>query len=559
MLNIIRKFANSPIRQLAAVLFFAAWGEVHAWEITNTIYVVSNVYVREVHEITNKVKSTHTNYYFTNNVTTIENHYDVTYRTNATYNVDIGDNYLEQMRERLDEAAGLRDSSAGYAREAANSATSADHWSESAKSNADIAHRWYTRLTDAYAGYMAGIQEKVDYFNANAGKAITNVNITVYQTEDEVARNGVATNVANIASNSNRLNAVERDVADLKANPVLADRIIKFKHVDIYHYSIDSSCTSFTPASTVALALFAIDPSKAVESAERFDYVLDELRMGMGCKAMKVYKDRSTGTTYFTITDAANAQKTWSLPGGTGVGDLPETQSTYLSVSHSCLLGTESRSAFVQLRRKENREDGVDWYIASDFGVYDSSDTKIDTMVRLSDISPKLALVDYVRDRLEAATNAIAALDRRLKALESAVPKTYTYTFKRKVATSTTSTIGTVTIDTSTSTADTSITLDDYPGAVAYRYDFTTSFNNTGTPSSTSPKIALVAKFLPPTGATYKPFFVVRIKTSSTANVDIVVNDLDEYLNNLPESNASNSYSMNGIPYYMMLDFVSVE
>lgn len=530
-----------------------------AWEITNYVYVVSNVYTREVHEITNKVKNTHVDYYFTNYVSTVSNHFDVTYKTNATYNVDLGDDYLEQMRARLDEVSGVRDSAQSYAIQAASSASSANAWSASASSNADAAHRWYTRLTETYAAYMAGIQEKVDYFDANAGKAITNVNITINKAEDDVARAGVETNAANIEAASNRLATVARDVADLKDNPVAADRIIKFKHVDLFRYSVLSSCTSFTPVMTVGLAEFTIDPSKAVESAGRFDYVLDGLRMGMGCKSMTVYKDRTSGTTYFTITDAANAQKTWSIAGGTGVGDLPETKSAYLSVSHSCIRGTESRNSFVQLDLKDSRDDGVDWYVAADFGVYDSNDVRIDTMVRRSDIADKLALIDTLANRLEAASEEIAALDRRLKEMESADSKTYTYTFKHRISSQSPSTIGTFTVDTSTAAVDSTITFADYPGAVAYRYDFTTSFNNGGTPSNSSPKIAFVAKCLPPASESYAPFFVVRVMTSSGASVDVIVNDLDEYLNNLPDGSANKSYSRSGVTCYMIVEFASVE
>lgn len=148
------------------------------YTITNNVIVVTNMYIREVHEITNKVKNTHTDYYFTNYVNTVNNHYDVTYRTNLTVNADMTLAALDRalaLEELAGEAKGdaetARDEAYTHASRAAASATSASQSASSASS-------YLTRTVNAGDDAIKRINERITWFDTHAGETITQVNIS---------------------------------------------------------------------------------------------------------------------------------------------------------------------------------------------------------------------------------------------------------------------------------------------------------------------------------------------------------------------------------------------
>ena len=90
--------------------------------ITNYVYVVSNIFNNVYSEsiITQKVKSTHTDYYFTNYVSIVTNVYQTTFQTNIEVNV-IFDNFEPWVIAASNYAA----NASSYADDAAQSATTA--------------------------------------------------------------------------------------------------------------------------------------------------------------------------------------------------------------------------------------------------------------------------------------------------------------------------------------------------------------------------------------------------------------------------------------------------
>ena len=203
----------------AAALVCGLYAEASV--ITNWVYVVTNVYTREVVVITNKVKNTHTNYYYTNHVSTVSNHYDVTYKTNVntTLNYDVSQMAIGIVSNHAERALYLSLRAGDHADSASNSALASQSYSiassneaERAKSFADQAHGQVQPIIDegtrqlnrvsaeglaqvdrvnmagsgrvadvnrAGASAVQSINERQSWMEENFGKMVTNVNVSV--------------------------------------------------------------------------------------------------------------------------------------------------------------------------------------------------------------------------------------------------------------------------------------------------------------------------------------------------------------------------------------------
>lgn len=145
-----------------------------AFEITNYVYVVSNLYFREVREITNNVKNTHYNYYYTNNVTTVTNIYSVTYKTNVSVNVDVS-------QAAIDAANEARLSTFASASAVSNMVDNVEAFAISARQSKEAAQGYVSTVQSAGSSALSQINSRISYFeqNANARITVVNSNVTV--------------------------------------------------------------------------------------------------------------------------------------------------------------------------------------------------------------------------------------------------------------------------------------------------------------------------------------------------------------------------------------------
>lgn len=159
-----------------AVGVFAARADV----ITNYVYVVSNIFHNVYSEsiVTQKVKSSHTDYYFTNHVTTVNNVYETTFRTNVDVTV-VFDNF-EPWVAAASNAAARASSSASTAADYAGAAQRYESGAQAAASTASAAA---SSASSAASDGLARINERINWFDQHSGETITmittNVNVTV--------------------------------------------------------------------------------------------------------------------------------------------------------------------------------------------------------------------------------------------------------------------------------------------------------------------------------------------------------------------------------------------
>lgn len=166
---------------IAFSIFLAAF-TAKADVITNYVYVVSNIFNNVYSEsiITQKVKSTHTDYYFTNYVTIVTNVYlnQTTYQTNIEVNV-IFDNFEPWVIAASNYAA----NASSFADDAAQSATTANGSASTAAMHANTAWSAAHAAQDAETEGLRRINERIAWFDEHSGETITmnvtNINVSV--------------------------------------------------------------------------------------------------------------------------------------------------------------------------------------------------------------------------------------------------------------------------------------------------------------------------------------------------------------------------------------------
>lgn len=148
--------------------------------VTNWVYVVSNIFNNVYSEsiVTQKVKNSHTDYYFTNYVSVVTNVYQTTFRTNINMNV-IFDNFDPYVNAASNAAA----NASSYASSAATWASSAERSASGASASAASASVSATAASTAASDGLAAINERISWFDEHSGETITmittNVNISV--------------------------------------------------------------------------------------------------------------------------------------------------------------------------------------------------------------------------------------------------------------------------------------------------------------------------------------------------------------------------------------------
>lgn len=186
--------------------------------ITNYVYIVSNIFNNVYSEsvVTQKIKSTHTDYYFTNYVSIVTNVYQTTFQTNIEVDV-IFDNFEPWVLAASNHAANAE----SFSSDAAQSATAAGASASTAAMHANTAWSAAHAAENAASSTASGcanilsstVNAFTNWFNVHTGEMVTNVNITTnfYFAEDSVARSGVTNNALAIAALDSRVSTLELD------------------------------------------------------------------------------------------------------------------------------------------------------------------------------------------------------------------------------------------------------------------------------------------------------------------------------------------------------------
>lgn len=227
---------------VALAIAFGAVG-VKADVITNYVYVVSNIFNNVYSEsiITQKVKSTHTDYYFTNYVSIVTNVYQTTFQTNIEVDV-IFDNFEPWVIAASNYAA----NASSYADDSAASASSASSSASSANSAANRAAASASSASSYASDGLSRINARIAWFDEHSGETITNVNIStnLYFAEDSVARLGVTNNALAIATNADAIAALDSRVSTLELDAYATDPA--FGGVYVFVFTLNSVSWRFT-------------------------------------------------------------------------------------------------------------------------------------------------------------------------------------------------------------------------------------------------------------------------------------------------------------------------
>lgn len=143
---------------------------------TNYVYVVSNIFNNVYTEsiVTQKVKSSHTDFYYTNYVSVVTNVYQTTFRTNVSVNVDVSQTYVNA-------AANAASNALSFASQSAASASAAGSSASSASSAASRAAASAASASSAASDGLQRINERINWFDLHSGETITMLtsNVTI--------------------------------------------------------------------------------------------------------------------------------------------------------------------------------------------------------------------------------------------------------------------------------------------------------------------------------------------------------------------------------------------
>lgn len=171
------------MKKVLAILAVLASMCASAYDVTNTVTIVSNIYYRigEEHWITNNVKNTHANYFYTNNVYTVSNQTLLVSQTNinTSVTVDIGNVMLAKMSNEVDRANLIVSNASDFASAASVSAGDASFYANRAHASELQAQAVVGTVNTRRDQIIAEMNAKQDWFDQNYGKLITN---EVYET-----------------------------------------------------------------------------------------------------------------------------------------------------------------------------------------------------------------------------------------------------------------------------------------------------------------------------------------------------------------------------------------
>ena len=174
-------------KAVVCIMFVFGVMSARADVVTNWVYVVSNVYTQVFTEnvITQKVKNTHYNYYFTNYVSVVTNVYETTWRTNTTVMCDVSEQYVNVASNQAANALSFATLAAANAASASASASSAASSASSASS--------------AASNGLNRINERIQWFDEHSGETITMLTSNVYVNVNAQDWSYTYTNAAGVA------------------------------------------------------------------------------------------------------------------------------------------------------------------------------------------------------------------------------------------------------------------------------------------------------------------------------------------------------------------------
>lgn len=163
---------------------------------TNYVYIVSNIFNNVYTEtiVTQKVKSSHTDFYYTNYVSVVTNVYQTMFRTNVSVNVDVSQAYVNAAANAASNALSFADQSAASASAAGSSASTASSAASRAAASASAA-------SSAASDGLQRINERINWFDLHSGETITQVNSNITINVNAQDYSFPYTNAAGVAYN----------------------------------------------------------------------------------------------------------------------------------------------------------------------------------------------------------------------------------------------------------------------------------------------------------------------------------------------------------------------
>ena len=408
---------KKPIASILALVAINA----SAYTVTNTVTVVSNIYNRigEEHWITNNIKNTHVNYYYTNNVYTVTNKTllvsQQNFVTNTTVNLDVSQQAIADARAQANRAEINATNALNFANAAARSATESQGHSASAKDYMDEAG-YYAQQAEAQVGLVesAGnaqvsrvvgtgnsvidqINGRQQWFDDHFGQMVTNVNvdvnittnINIYFAEDATARAMAETNKNDIAK-------LNEKIEDVKAE---GSNLIEYSNAK--KYSVLLTLTTQGIQATTTLGTFSAG-SKYIHQDSEYVYSLygtTNMNFGVDVSSFIVLDMGANKypTVYFRNSYGESVNVTFPVSSSMM---LPKGQSDSTSI-YVDRYGTKTQGSIkvVYSGIATDKFNGiVSRYVSADLGIYNSlTGLKEDDLARLSMLNYQfLALSNWV-------------------------------------------------------------------------------------------------------------------------------------------------------------------
>ena len=207
-------------KMMLAVLISVAAFAARANVITNTVVIVSNIFNQVFTEsvVTQKVKNTHFDYYYTNHEYNVIHESRLISQTNQTVNLDVGRSFLIAASNQANRAEAAVDDARDFADASAGSASAASGSASAAASSASSAAATRSAAASECASALATINARINWFDQHSGETITQVNYNyttnLYFAEDSVARSAASAASASASANAASIASLESRVGD---------------------------------------------------------------------------------------------------------------------------------------------------------------------------------------------------------------------------------------------------------------------------------------------------------------------------------------------------------
>lgn len=409
------------MKKLMALALAAFAPSAWSYSITNYVVVVSNIYNRisEDHWITNNV-NTHYNYFFTNNVYTVEHetlvvsktNLVVNVRTNTTVNFDVSQEAIAAARAQAEAAAGSSASSSYSADQAA-------------------AQRQAAAAECAEA--IRTIDTKLEWFDEHYGEMITNINF--YYAEDLQARARIDTNELEISGLESDVGEIRDDIGEIRED------------ITNLYLSVSNVYDAVTNMDFKSDRIIHEGTSTRMIGARFTVYYLDEIVAYVTVTGWGGLRPSSNYGTYdisreyvksgYYVTELGRVFEPSREPyekSSLRFGLNRSNTTVFCAVRNLSVDPLEINLRFSQPEGNWRVEYLPDWetgyyYILSDFGVYDKNTNRLDGIVRESDfaegmtnVAERIGMLEESFTNFEYETsNSISAVTNDIELIRVAV------------------------------------------------------------------------------------------------------------------------------------------